>query len=220
MRVILTDEQRAYIVAHYPNTSSKAMAEHLGISLNKLYAHANALGVSKSLEYVANVTREKWKTGAHENSRKAHFSKGHAPANKGKRQEEFMSAEAIERTKQTRFKKGQAPHNAYSSEHGVVSVRKDKSGRSYQWVKLAHGNWKMLHVVIWESENGPVPKGHMVVFKNKDSMDARLSNLELVDRAEHMRRNTIHNLPEELKENIRLVTRINRKVKKLNSHTT
>ena len=35
------------------------------------------------------------------------FPKGHVPRNKGKKQTDFMSAEAIERTKATRFQKGQ-----------------------------------------------------------------------------------------------------------------
>ena len=39
------------------------------------------------------------------------FKKGEPSPNKGKRQCEFMSASAIEKTKPTRFKKGQTPHN-------------------------------------------------------------------------------------------------------------
>lgn len=211
----LTDDQKAYLIAHYANTSSEVIAAQFGISLCSLYNQAAKLGLRKSKEYVASVTRAKWKEGAHENSRQCHYSKGSQPFNKGKKQAEFMTAEAIEASKRTRFKKGDMPANSYDAEFGVITIRRDKTKRDYQWIKMAHGKWRMLHVALWESENGPVPAGHILVFKDKNTMNTELSNIELITRSENMRRNTIHQLPEEIKTNVLLVRSINRKLRKL-----
>lgn len=52
------------------------------------------------------------------------------------------------------------------------------------------GRWKLVHVIEWEAVHGPVPAGHLVVFKSKDKRDFSLDNLELISRAENMQRNT------------------------------
>jgi len=45
--------------------------------------------------------------------------------------------------------------------------------------------WRMKHVVIWEREHGPVPKGHVVVFLDKNKMNFALDNLYMVSRQVH-----------------------------------
>lgn len=119
----------------------------------------------------------------------ARFAKGHVPENKGKRQEEFMSPEAIERTKATRFQKGHTPHNG-GTPVGAITMRRDSGGRCYYWVKVAQPNrWRMKHVVEWERACGKVPEGYMVTFANGDSTDCRIENLLLVTRAQHAIKN-------------------------------
>ena len=73
-------------------------------------------------------------------------------------------------------------------------------------------NWKYVHVLVWEEHHGPVPPGHCVAFCNGDKGDIRVENLELLTRAERMRRNTIHRYPPELRSAIRLVGKLNRVV--------
>jgi hypothetical protein len=141
------------------------------------------------------------------------FKKGDTPTNKGKKQSEYMSAAAIEKTKATRFKKGNLPHNSVGINDGDIHVRKDSSGINYKWIRESLGIWKMLHVYNWEKENGPIEKGFIVTFKNKDSMNCHLSNLELITRAENMERNSIHRYPDNIKENIRLISKINKTIK-------
>ena len=58
------------------------------------------------------------------------FMKGHEPGNKGKKQEEYMSAEAIERTKATRFKKG----HKVNDEDSIGTVKTDAYG--YKIIKV------------------------------------------------------------------------------------
>ena len=45
-------------------------------------------------------------------------------------------------------------------------------------------------------------------------MNCEVSNLELITRAENMSKNTINRYPEHIKENIRLISKINKTIKK------
>ena len=62
-----------------------------------------------------------------------HFPTGHVPCNKGKRQQEYMSAEAIERSKGTRFKKGHKRN--YEMPIGTVRITED----GYKEIKVQSG---------------------------------------------------------------------------------
>jgi hypothetical protein len=57
--------------------------------------------------------------------------------------------------------------------------------------------WRPVHVLVWEAAHGPVPKGHIVIFKKglKTLVSAEITadRLDLVTLAENMRRNTYHN---------------------------
>lgn len=150
------------------------------------------------------------------------FPKGHTSFNKGKKQSEYMSKQAIKKTLATRFKKGQLPHNAVGFKNGDISVRQchpNSNGKSYKWIRVNLGKWMLLHIHVWEKKNGKLPKGHCLWFKDGNSMNCTLKNLELITRAENMRRNTIHNLPKELVQVTQLrgaLTRqINKHLKKL-----
>lgn len=111
------------------------------------------------------------------------FRKGRDPGNKGKKQSEFMSPEAIERTKATRFQKGTIPPN--TKPVGTISIVD-----GYKLIKLTDKGphwkmWKPLHRYVWEQHNGPIPKGMLVVFKDQDPMNCDIDNLMLVTRGEH-----------------------------------
>ncbi|MEH6415908.1 HNH endonuclease signature motif containing protein [Pseudomonas sp. CGJS7] len=49
-------------------------------------------------------------------------------------------------------------------------------------------DWKYVHRIVWEEAHGPIPPGYRVVFKNWNTTDSRLENLELVTAAENSRR--------------------------------
>lgn len=118
------------------------------------------------------------------------------PMIEGKKQSEYMSADAIERSKQTRFKKGNIPHNALEVGSEVIRVSK---GLSYYMIKVPNQSKLVYkHTWLWEQANGAVPKGFNIVFKNGNSLDCRLENLECISNAELMERNTIHQYPPEL----------------------
>lgn len=133
---------------------------------------------------------------------------GDTPPNKGRKQVEYMTPEAIEKTKETRFKKGSFPRN--TKYDGFISARKDKSGRVYQYIRLANRKWQLLHQFIWIQAHGPIPEKHIVVFKDKNSLNCQIDNLELITLEENMLRNTIQRFPEGLKQTIKLHRKLER----------
>lgn len=139
-----------------------------------------------------------------ENSR---YKKGNTPVNKGVP----MSKDVYEKAKATMFKKGNKPHNMLPI--GSEVVRKDKrTGNSYVLIKIAEYKLIYKHIHAWEQANGKVPKGHNVVFRDGNQMNCDITNLECISNSELMQRNTIHRFPEELKTNIRLLTKLKKKI--------
>lgn len=74
--------------------------------------------------------------------------------------------------------------------------------------------WRAVHIVRWEEINGPLPKGHALVFRDGNKANTDPSNMELISRADLMRRNTVHNLPKELAEVIQLKGALQRQINK------
>lgn len=109
------------------------------------------------------------------------FQKGHISHNKGKKQTEYMSKEAIERTKATRFKKGNIPPN--HREVGEERITKD----GYIEIKVAEPNkWQLKHRYIYEKEFGNIPDGYNLIFLDGNRQNLKLSNLKLVSKAEDL----------------------------------
>lgn len=131
------------------------------------------------------------------------FEKGHQPHNKG-----VKGWKAGGKATQTQFKPGQRG----SKWRPIGSERITKDGirqRKIADTKYAPANWRSVHELTWEAHHGPVPAGHIVVF-NGDPED--VTDLECITRAENMRRNSIHNLPEPLKDVIRWRGVLNRHI--------
>ena len=99
---------------------------------------------------------------------------------------------------------------------GSVSYRKDKNGYWYMRIKIAEPNkWQMLHAYIWEHKHGKIPKNHCVIFKDKNTLNARLDNLMLVSRAELVRLNQKYsNIDKSLKDTALQVIKISSEIRK------
>jgi len=113
------------------------------------------------------------------------YEKGHRPANKGKKLADLHPPEVLERIQKTMFKKGHRPANYKTV--GTIRVNTD----GYKEIKVSdvgtqHQRWHLLHREIWEQVNGPIPKGHVLIFKDNNPLNCSLDNLELVTRREHM----------------------------------
>jgi hypothetical protein len=100
------------------------------------------------------------------------FPKGHVPWNKGMKGVNLGG-------KQTQFKKGQKGWNYKPV--GTERVNRD----GYVEIKIADPKtWKSKHIIIWEEANGPVPKGHVVIFADGNQQNVTLDNLLLISRRE------------------------------------
>lgn len=63
----------------------------------------------------------------------------------------------------------------------------EKCPRKY--IKVADGKWRLLGHVVWERENGPIPKGYVVRHLDGDALNCAIHNLECISRAENMAKN-------------------------------
>lgn len=216
MRRKWTEAEIDFLKLTFPDTGTAKIAETLKRTYGSVSSTANIIGLKKSKEFLASEAgrlKKNSQVGA-----ASRFKKGDTPANKGKRQVEYMSAEQIARTEKSRFNKGNLPHNTKSD--FTVTIRPDNRGVKIKFIRVALGKWVPLHRYHWEQENGPIPKGLKLIFKDGNTMNCDLINLELVTAADLLKRNSINNYPEELVQLVRLRGVLNRKInthiKKLN----
>lgn len=200
-------EEDALLRAHYPDTPTAELARRLGRSVTTTYQHANKLGLVKSAAYLASPAACRLRRGGDIGA--AHrYPKGHVPANKGLRRPGWAPGQMAS----TQFVKGQAGWN-------WKPVGYERLIDGYRWTKVSDlrrvawtVNWRPTHVLTWEAAHGPVPAGHVVVFRSRDKSDVGIKNLELIAREDLMRRNSVHNLPAPLPQTIQLLGALNRKI--------
>ena len=195
---------KLHIQQRYPNERTDVIARDLNISVAKVYRIANTLGVKKSKEYML-----KYKPGA-ENLIKYgaqhRFKKGITAHNKGVK----MSDDKYEKCKGTMFKAGNKPHNIRPD--GSIRISQKGNELPYQYIKIADQDWRLLHRHNWEQVNGPIPKGMVLRFRDGDTMNCDINNLELISHGENLSRNTLHNYPAEIKEVVKLRNKLNKKI--------
>jgi hypothetical protein len=140
---------------------------------------------------------------------------GNISFNKGRKQSEYMTPEAVERTKATRFKKGQKVWN--EGKDGDIRIRHDhpeRNGKPHKYIRIAKNVWKELQIHNWEKKNGPVPKGFALACKDGNTLNCRSSNWYLISKRENMKRNSLHNYPVEITRTIQLMGALTRQINK------
>jgi hypothetical protein len=204
-----TPEQLELLRKLYPDTQTCLVAEACGHSLESTYRYAQNFGLSKSAAFRDSPASGRLKFRLHVGAA-TRFSKGHVPANKGLRRPGWSVGRG--RMQETQFKKGQRTQTWQPI--GTEVTRKD----GYIWLKVsddarpARRNWKSKHQATWEREHGPLPPGHVVVFRNGDKRNFANDNLELITRAELGRRNSLHRYPAELVRVIQLRGALQRQI--------
>lgn len=186
----------------YENTSISDLENILQRTKSSIYQRARKLNLSKP------ENSGRFKKGVSQiNS--GSFKKGQTPFNKGLKQTEWLSKKGLEKVSKTKFKQGHTPHN--NRPIGSERIQKD----CYVYVKVAEPKtWRLKHHVIWERATGEKvdTKKNIISFKNNDSTDIRIENLECIDRKTGMKRNTIHRFPDELKLTIRILSKLNKTI--------
>lgn len=179
-RFRFTPEQIAEIKRDYATTLNQDLADRFGCSIHSIENKGFELKLKKDKEFIRKVAKDNF-TEDHP-ARKHWIKKGTPPPNKGKKQKEYMSKEAIERTKSTRFQKGSIPPNAVP----VGYERIDKDG--YVYIKV-EGKRKLVlkHRYVWEQYFGLIPKGYNIQFKDGDKHNCDIENLYMISRGEQMK---------------------------------
>ena len=167
----------------YPTHKLADIAEMMGRSISSVANRRTKLGLKRTPEQDAAIGDGRFKPGHKQ------------PWNKGKK-----GWHAGGRSKETQFKKGHKPSNTWRP---VGAERVSKDDLLYRKVSdtgVKNDDWKAVHVLVWEQENGPLPDGHIVIFKDKNRRNFDPDNLEAVTRAENMRRNSIDRYPPEYRQ--------------------
>lgn len=196
----------------YPKMRTDKLAELLGCPKYTIYNKAFALGLKKTEEFLQSPESGRLVKGSTRSEGiRYQFKKGHIPANKGKKQSEYMSQEQIARTKATRFGKGHIPAN-----HKPVGYeRTTRDG--YIEVKTAEPNvFELKHRVVWKEHNGIIPSGFNIQFRDGDRQNCSIDNLYMISRSEQMKsENSYHaRYPEEVKKLIQLKGALHRQINK------
>lgn len=212
-----TDKQLQILIERYSHERTEDLVTIIGRSKYSIFNQARKLGLSKSDEFHRTDLSGRIQRGRSDPRMVAtQFPKGHIPANKGLLRPGFAPG----RMAQTQFKKGNQPHNA----HQIGSYRITKDGTLQRKISNAKGSnskrWRGVHELVWIEANGPVPKGHICVFKSgmKTNIleEITLDKVECISLAENMRRNTYHNrYPKEIGLAIQLRGALTRRINNL-----
>ena len=186
-----------YLKHNYSDFKASVIADTLGINIHNIYHKAELLGLKKSARFFGSDKSGRLSGFRGINTR---FKKGNIPWNKGK----HIGSKG--RSKKTQFKKGHLPHN--TKKDLCITTR----ACGHKFIRIALAKWIELGRYNWEEVNGAIPPGLNLVFKNGHPQNCEINNLELITNEELMKRNSIHNLPEELKSAIHTLGVLNRKI--------
>lgn len=163
MQIRYTDEEKAFLRSFIPGHQNNETRD----------AFIKKFGKCITTVQVRSFCRNN-KVG---NGMDTRFKKGTVPPNKGKK----MSAEQYAKSSRTMFKKGGIPQNY----RPVGSERVNVDG--YIEIKVADpSKWELKHRFVWEENNGKIPAGMNLIFKDNNPLNVKLDNLMLVTRAENM----------------------------------
>lgn len=198
---------------HYPDFTGESVAALIGRPVRSIYMKANQLGIFKSEAFkssdASGLIRRGQQAPAMIDSR---FKKGLVPWNKGMKGVSHGG-------QATQFVKGRKPHTCLP----VGTYRIGSDGNLEQKVTdlpgAPHLRWHTVHRIVWEAANGPVPKGHMCVFKHGTHTtkldEITLDRIECISRAENLRRNHPRSKHPELGRLVQLKAVINRHVNRI-----
>lgn len=178
-----TPQQDEMLERLYPTTSNSELAEIIGKTPGAIMTRANKRGIHKTKEFLKSILPTV-----------SRFKKGHTPYNKGKKIDEFMSQERLEKWKKTQYKKGNKPMN-----YLPIGTEVEVSG--YIYVKVddkpnvrRYDNWKLKHRLLWESVNGEIPTGYNIQFKDGNPKNITIENLYIISQKEQIKKNSYINL--------------------------
>lgn len=197
----LTKEQEQELRNNYLEIPISSLSQKLKLTEGVIYRRLKMWGLEIPKEIKA------------KHRKNSNFKKGHKPFNVGKKQEDYMSSEAIRKVKKTQFKKGSIPHNTNFDGHERIT----KDG--YIEVRVSKRNYRLKHLHEWEKINGKLPKGHCLWCIDKNKENTSPDNWRLISRIENMLNNSHANYPKEIIPSLVLINKINNKIKNIENGT-
>ncbi len=162
-----------FIIEHHKGTPYREMARMVNEKFGTEYGPENMKQRYSSLKLDSGLTGQ--------------FEKGHVPATKGMKWDEYMPKESQERSRATCYKKGNVPVD--HKEVGTITIRNQHAtgdealNRKVYYIKISEPNkWEPLHHHNWKKKHGKIPRNHVVAFVNGNSLDPRIENLEVIPR--------------------------------------
>lgn len=204
----------------YPDLPASDVAALLGRKIGPVHQCAARYGIHKSAYFVAQDLSGRITRGNHDpRMAVGRFKSGQKPWNAGAK-----GWQAGGRSVTTQFVNGMLPPN--TMQIGSYRVITEKTGQQHLEKKMRevpganHKRWTPVSRVVWEAANGPVPAGHIIVFKpgtrTIELKEITLDRLELITRAQHAQRNHPRNKSPELGKLYQLKGAITRQVNRIN----
>lgn len=94
---------------------------------------------------------------------------------------------------------------------GEIKIWKQHYGGKVGVIKTEEG---FVHYNRWlyEQNFGPLKSEDLVITRSGEIIALDLNDLEVIDRAEHVRRNSLKKYPEELRETVKLIRKLNKEL--------
>lgn len=214
-----TAQQIAQLRALYPDTPTDQVAQTLGSSKATIYRQAATLGIKKSQAFNDSQHSGRIQRGRDDPRMVAtQFQPGAAPWNKGVP----GSTGHHENTRATQFKarrpeeaRNYLPIGSLRVTRDGILERKMTDDRSI----VPARRWTAVHRLVWEAANGPVPEGHIIVFRpgqrTTQAAEITIDRIECISRAENARRNHPARKSPELAKLVQLKGAITRQVNRI-----
>jgi hypothetical protein len=206
----------------YPDYMTEAIAAVLDRPIGQVHSKAWNLGLKKSAVFLASDASGRLQK-LSQKGRAFRFEPGHVPANKGTRRPGYAPGRMAE----TQFKKGSM---SGAAQHNYVPIGTLRVNRDGQLVRKITDDpdlyparrWVPVTRLIWEATHGQIPAGYVVRFlpgmRTVIEAEITVDRLECISLAESMRRNSIHRYPKEIKDAIRSVAVLNRRINRVQKH--
>lgn len=207
MRRMWKDSEVIILKEMYPDHYASDIAERLHCKVGRIYNKALQLGLHKSEAF---IQREKQIqiTKLMEVGVKFRFQKGLVPHNIGKK----MPEDVYDKIKHTMFQPGTRPPNAKPD--GYEALRTDKGGRRYWMIKVP-GISRMVykHIYLYCTHHGvTLEQGQNIIFKDGNTQNVDIDNLQMITDTELMQRNTIQRYPDDIKQTIKLLAKLKKQI--------
>lgn len=202
-RRLYTPEEDEFIRSHYLFFTLEQIGNLMGRSMRSVWCRMRILNIQLP-EEIRIERRNKGLQNGWKNGISTRFKKGNTPWCKG--------TKGVCKANGNSFQKGHKPHN--TKQDRDISLRRmdGKANRKYYWIRISEKNWELLHRFLWKKYYGEIPEGFNVQFKDNNSLNCVIENLELVSKPQNMDNNNINRYPEEIKISIRTLAKLNKTI--------